>query len=365
MTATPPLWIAARLLAHLLRADGAWVRLRDLRALLPARLEVRTASTILASLAGSGVALEHRSREGTWRLTDLPPDDLLEEVLQHAHTLATRRPRAAPPMRHRDPAFQARRQASWQRRHAGATGVSRDRLPCHEPWSREEDETLVRLAGRMTRAELTAELERLHGIPRTIRALAARAVVLGVYLRTTRTGSRIADATLGQILGTRLTEGVERLVTAGLLTPIGERRGFHHPRWFRRADVEAFLRTAPWAYDRTRISDPSLRSAAEVAHRRDPWLTVAQATVASGVAGREVRRLAGGGLIVARQQMVGLAAARVWRIPASEVATIRALARPPRRALAAEKGRQTKQDAILGVFRPARQSETPARLEAI
>ena len=65
------------------------------------------------------------------------------------------------------------------------------------------------------------------------------------------------------------------------------------PHWrFRETDVEAFIRAHPWLYDWKRM-DPAhrLRSLAEVIHKTDPWLTLAEAREQSALSMKQLRRL--------------------------------------------------------------------------
>jgi hypothetical protein len=119
--------------------------------------------------------------------------------------------------------------------------------PRWDAWLLAEDRRLAELAPLLEVPQLAAELAAEFGIPRTPQAVRHRAASLGVRV------------------------------------PI---------RWMSLADVEAFIRAHPWLYDWKRMDPTSrLRSLAEVIHKADPWLTLAEAAEQSALSVKQLRRI--------------------------------------------------------------------------
>ncbi|MCA1646790.1 MAG: hypothetical protein LC797_15480 [Chloroflexi bacterium] len=89
----------------------------------------------------------------------------------------------------------------------------------------------------------------------------------------------------GTVLGRWMASGALRAL------PRSDRGRAPHRR-FRETDVQAFIRAHPWLYDWRRMRAANrFRSLAEVIHKADPWLTLAEAELQSALSIKQLRRL--------------------------------------------------------------------------
>lgn len=156
-------------------------------------------------------------------------------------------------------------------------------------WDREQDALLVELAGSRSPAEIAVALTERFGIPRRAAAVRKRAPHLGLSLYR----RQLSVHELMRICHVHTRTILRVWVGPGLLR--AERRGTRGRgragEWlFAPEDVEAFLRSAPWAYDVERIrAGHPLRRVAEAAQRRDPWVGEAEACAYLGLSRETLR----------------------------------------------------------------------------
>jgi len=158
-----------------------------------------------------------------------------------------------------------------------------------DAWLLAEDRRLAELAPLLEVPQLAAELASEFGIPRTPQAVRHRAASLGVRVPIRWMSLADVERLFGVDGGTVL----RRWMATGALRALPRSGRGRAPHWrFRETDVEAFIRAHPWLYDWKRM-DPAnrLRSLAEVIHKADPWLTLAEAELQSALSIKQLRRL--------------------------------------------------------------------------
>lgn len=181
-------------------------------------------------------------------------------------------------------------------------------------WTDEEDAVIREHAGRLTSAEIVAELRRLPGCVRTVDAVKKRAGLLGVSLLT-------GPAALS-LKAVRAIFGAPETIVLGWVEAEYlrvDRRGGRSATWrFLAPDVEAFIVGHPEQYDWQAIWQDRWRDLAQFAARRNPWLTIDQTAEALGVTPQYARVLARSGALVGAVRV-----RQSWRIPASALAALR------------------------------------------
>jgi hypothetical protein len=158
-----------------------------------------------------------------------------------------------------------------------------------DAWLLAEDRRLAQLAPLLEVPQLAAELASEFGIPRTPQAVRHRAATLGV--RVPIRWMSLAD--IERLFGIDGGTVLRRWVASGALRALPRSGRGRAPHWrFRETDVEAFIRAHPWLYDWKRMQMASrFRSLAEVIHKVDPWLILAEAELQSSLSIKQLRRL--------------------------------------------------------------------------
>lgn len=160
-----------------------------------------------------------------------------------------------------------------------------------EAWTPDQDARLRQLAGTRPVAEIAAALSE-EFLPRTTVSVRIRATRLGLSLFA----QGLSMTSLEVLFGVDHRVIRRRWVAPGLLA--GRRwsgRGGHPGWWFEEAEVERFVREAPWVYEVGRMQKGHrLTQLAQLLARSDPWLSLAEAEqalhYAPGCLGRWLRR---------------------------------------------------------------------------
>lgn len=191
-------------------------------------------------------------------------------------------------------------------------------------WTPQHDDALRALLGKGDRFWIAEQLTARFQCPRTDEAVQSRIKKLGLSRLAVRPLSRLE---VGRALGVG-DALAERWVREGLLVGIpwhfgGGKRKANVSQAFAREHVEAFLRAHVDQVAVDRIRDRGFRALAEALTRgsRMP-LTLASAARLSGVCQKTVRYWIDRGRVPGAYQVRG----RFWRIPSSEIPTLRELA---------------------------------------
>jgi GNAT superfamily N-acetyltransferase len=223
-------------------------------------------------------------------------------------TLRLRRKRHYSPLARA--AMSARNRSLW------ATGrFATRRKPCRpDRWTAAHERRLRELVGEHSAAEIAAALSaEFPGTPRTATAVLVHAKRLGLRPGQATYNARQVAYFFG-IDGKTVTHS---WVARGWLP--GTRTAGYASQWcFPPAAVEAFIRAYPAAYDVARMPASRWRSLAEAVLRRDPLLTIEEASQAYGIKAATLRtHLAQGWLPGARRFEPGGARAGRWLVPRS------------------------------------------------
>lgn len=173
------------------------------------------------------------------------------------------------------------------------------------PWLPEEDAFLRAHAGRepmaaisalMVEARLNINGARVPLSPtfRTVNAIRTHAQDLGLVLRPYGTGRKW----LAWALGVR-QQRIKRWIDEGWLA---DRPWSRQHNVIEQEEVERFLRDCGWLYDISKIRDARYRRIAESSQRRNPWLTVPQASAAIGITPSAFYRYVERGVIPVRRR---------------------------------------------------------------
>lgn len=179
-----------------------------------------------------------------------------------------------------------------------------------DAWNPEQDDALRQLAGTMPLADVAAELSRRFGVPRTVAAVRIRCKRLGVSAWAR--GWSLRD--LERFAGVDHRVIVRWWIEPGLLRARRwDGRGPHAGWWIDVAEIERFVREAPWAYDPARLrvervprdrrtEAARLRSIALTVHAADPWRSYAELRQYLGMTLRNLDRWRERGLIPHRRR---------------------------------------------------------------
>lgn len=157
-----------------------------------------------------------------------------------------------------------------------------------DTWSPAEERWLADLAAQgWGSAQLARQLAREFGVPRTPGAVHRRASTLGLSLAS----RALTLADLERLFGVDGGTILRRWIADGYLRAQPRHGRGRAPHWrFLETDVEAFVRAHPWLYDWRRMQPGQcLRSIAEVVHRSDPWLTLAEVAARTKLSIKQLR----------------------------------------------------------------------------
>lgn len=171
-----------------------------------------------------------------------------------------------------------------------------------EPWSPAEERRLRDLAGTVQVRQIARILTDEFGVPRTKAAVNTRAKLLGVSLWWDGYSQNQVAALFGVTFTT-----VGRWRTDGLLRceawEVG--RGPRGQWRVAEQDLIAFISSHTWAYGVEPMQPGPLRSRAELAHRRDPWLTCERAAQLMGVSRELLSYYCKRGMVPHRRRVAG------------------------------------------------------------
>lgn len=192
--------------------------------------------------------------------------------------------------------------------------------PPWDAWTPPQDARLQELAGSGSYADLAAQLSEEFGIPRSAQAIRVRAKRLGISLW--RHGYSLRD--LERIFRYDHRAIVNWWVFEGLLDAQRIDGRGPYARWlFTEAQVEAFVRDHGYVYDWRRMQrGHRLRSLAEMAAKRDPWVTRDVAMRYIGISSVNFKRWQNRGLIPHKRRPLAGPAGQVM-IRASDLPAIK------------------------------------------
>lgn len=178
-------------------------------------------------------------------------------------------------------------------------------------WTLEEDERLRQMAGHFYAYEIADALTREFHTTRTQHAVSIRAHVLEVYLWIDAwTQNRLCH-----LFNANWATVRKRWLDSGLLpsSRLTRGRGCRQGEWrVKDADLEAFIRTCPWAYDASKMQPESHRLVrlARDLQRRDPWVEGAEAMAYLGISQTAFTRWCHVGVIPCKRRSVGIQGGR-------------------------------------------------------